>query len=470
MAKEKVEFDFEADSGFMELAEDLDEYDWEWIDMGDGNVCPDCIKWASLPPAKFSEWIQNRAEPGRGESFCGDSCRCLLAPADLIKSNPDLKEGGKITIKDPGEYDPDPKTDYKIFEELDAEILEYKVKSGGMKLPDEFYQIKDAQGRIDFLKGFSPGGIPNPPPPAPKPAPPPEPVAKEITQDQIEAEAKVKLKAALAKLEKLKSTSELEAWAKENTSIETFRSFKAKAFNGLPIKNVKAALARVAELDSDWVIRNNRGGKIHFGDAEKRRGVYASASEHGINIAKSTLRNMKEVEESFAYCIKTGFHPQGEGSALKMIIDHEFAHTLTQYNFKQRFSGGIYYEFDAIKTKYNEWLKEASSKIKNQVEALRQARLKAFQDFNTKTSKPEMTDPEFKKLHLEYQEFESNVMAKIKELEKGIHHHKNYISGYADSNVAEFTAEAFSKYLNNSDPGEFSKMVYDLMKREYGKN
>jgi hypothetical protein len=126
---------------------------WSWIDMGDDKVCPDCGRLAALPPRKMSEW---ETEPGRGDTVCGDHCRCLFFPEGLLEIYPDLKTEGKINIDDGlliGEVE-NMNTSYETFAELDALIGQYKDVTGGLKLPPEYYAINNVNKRIEFLNNW----------------------------------------------------------------------------------------------------------------------------------------------------------------------------------------------------------------------------------------------------------------------------------------------------------------------------
>lgn len=448
---------------FDQLAEDLDEYDWIWINMGDEKVCPDCERWAALDAAPLSEWIQNRAEPGRGESYCEDHCRCLLAPADLIKTNPDLKEGGKITIKDPGDYNPDPGTDYKTFEELDAAILEYKVMSGGAKLPDEFFLINDAQGRIDFLKGFRPGGVTNPPPPpAPKPEAPIK-LGKEVTQAQIDAEAKADLKSALAKLEKLKSIPEMEIWAKENIGISKFRELR-----DLTPEVIKSTLSRIAELKAEWTTPDTN---VFVFTGTERGSNYASASWATMNLNPKYFNDEARFLKSLAECVKTGFHPRG-AFTIQSVIDHEFVHIMTtkdfySYSITGKAKGPIAFEIQAIKSKYTRELNKTIKQINVEIRSLQDKMAADFIKFQKDQVGP--SDAEFKIMHEKFNAVVEKDQVKLASLFESVKNVDFRISEYAKKNIHEFAAEAFVDYKYNPSPGKYSKLVYDLLKKTYYK-
>lgn len=135
-----------------ELDEDiLDNYLWKWLDMGDEKVCPDCEALAKLEPAPFTEWENERSMPGRGDTVCGDHCRCVLAPTDLVKMSPDLISGGKIVIKDIGDLVVSLDTSYELFQIYDDLIVRYH-RATGARLPDELYRLPSVDERITFLE------------------------------------------------------------------------------------------------------------------------------------------------------------------------------------------------------------------------------------------------------------------------------------------------------------------------------
>lgn len=455
MANEKgIEFDFEANDGFEKLADDLDEYDWIWINMGDDRVCPDCGRWAALDPAPFSEWIQNRAEPGRGESYCGDSCRCLLAPANLIKTAPDLLEGGKITIKDPGEYFPDPSTSYEIFDELDAEILKYKKANGGAKLPDEFFRIQDAQGRIDFLKGsLPPVGGQEPP----KPQEPEAPIelGPEITQKQIDAEAKANFEAAKAELAKLKSHPELEKWANKNARIKNFENMKSINADG-----VKAVVGRLSELSKEFnmiedITLNGKGAGS----------LYARANYLEMQFNRKWFNDIENFNDALKKDVAAGCHPRRTASA-KAVIDHEFGHVLTFKTLHSPMISEFTTEIRSIRSAYIKEFGAATKEIRESISKLCNEKRKAYGEL-LKKMKDSAVD--YSKDRLEYNSYADKITKEINELKMKEKQVDIFISDYANKNIYEFTAEAFSEYLNNPQAGKYSKMVGELIRKYYGK-
>jgi len=142
-----------------DLADELDQYTWERVDMGDDRVCHDCERLSQMPPMSMAEWVNQGLEPGAGATVCGDWCRCIMAPADLLKIYPDLKTEGKIVIDDgllSGEIG-EAKTSYSTFAELDDLIGEYKAVTNGKKLPPEYFAINKVSKRIEFLRDWLEG-------------------------------------------------------------------------------------------------------------------------------------------------------------------------------------------------------------------------------------------------------------------------------------------------------------------------
>jgi hypothetical protein len=134
-----------------EITTELDNQLWSWLNMGDNRVCDDCERLSKLQPMTLTEWQTNHTEPGRGDTICGDHCRCLFFPEGLLQIFPDLKTGGKIIIPDSGALMVDLKTPYELFADLDELIGEYKAVTGGRKLPSEYYELDSVDKRIKFL-------------------------------------------------------------------------------------------------------------------------------------------------------------------------------------------------------------------------------------------------------------------------------------------------------------------------------
>jgi hypothetical protein len=123
----------------MTIDEELDQYLWAWVNLGDDNVCPDCERYSQMPAMPFQDWIEADLEPGNGNSACGLNCRCALVPDDILQVATDLRDSGKIVIGELGEL---------------TDIVEYKAATGNAKLPKEWYAITSVKGRIEFLIDF----------------------------------------------------------------------------------------------------------------------------------------------------------------------------------------------------------------------------------------------------------------------------------------------------------------------------
>jgi hypothetical protein len=85
-------------AGYAEAA-DADGQLLEWDDVGDEQVCEDCLSLASMPPMPLSEWPTS---PGAGDTECSVGCRCswsdagTVAPGDTYA--PSLDAGQQSTI------------------------------------------------------------------------------------------------------------------------------------------------------------------------------------------------------------------------------------------------------------------------------------------------------------------------------------------------------------------------------------
>jgi hypothetical protein len=138
----------------MTIDEELDQYLWAWVNLGDDNVCPDCERYSQMPAMPFQDWIEANLEPGNGNSACGLNCRCALVPDDILQVATDLRDSGKIVIGELGELTDITATSYQLFSDLDDLIVEYKAATGNAKLPKEWYAITSVKGRIEFLIDF----------------------------------------------------------------------------------------------------------------------------------------------------------------------------------------------------------------------------------------------------------------------------------------------------------------------------
>ncbi|MBU4267304.1 MAG: hypothetical protein KJ808_00400 [Acidobacteria bacterium] len=119
------------------IDDDLNQYEWSWIHMGDDKVCPDCERLAALPAASMTEWVTERTEPGRGDTACGKKCRCAMVPANLVSVTPGNRDEQQ-----------------KLAHELDDLIGKYKAATNYAKLPKEYYAIDNFEGQIKFLTNF----------------------------------------------------------------------------------------------------------------------------------------------------------------------------------------------------------------------------------------------------------------------------------------------------------------------------
>lgn len=129
--------------------DDFDSILFVWINMQDGRVCPDCIHNAKLPAMTYDQW-QEYGFPASGGTVCGDRCRCGLIPGNIIKVFPSII-GKSINLRSDTRLVITDKLDYNRYAELDELIEIFKIKTNGMKLPPEYYDIADLEERIALL-------------------------------------------------------------------------------------------------------------------------------------------------------------------------------------------------------------------------------------------------------------------------------------------------------------------------------
>jgi len=138
-SEEKKKLKRDLQSPLDSIDADLNQYDWEWMNMGDDKVCPDCERLATLPPASMKVWVTERTEPGRGDTACGKKCRCAMVPADLVS----------VTLGSSSR-----ERQQKLADELSDLIRKYKAITNGRKLPPEYYANDNFEGQIKFLTDF----------------------------------------------------------------------------------------------------------------------------------------------------------------------------------------------------------------------------------------------------------------------------------------------------------------------------
>lgn len=223
------------------------------------------------------------------------------------------------------------------------------------------------------------GRIISPPPAAPPPTAPPVAPAPPTAQpaDKFIPAATV---------------DEANTWAASNLGIKRNAS-------KLKIEALNAIHEELFNLNKDWTFN------IKY--LNERNAPYAAASYMEMYFHSDFFNDQERLQRHYDSDVAAQFHPAG-GPALKAIVDHEFAHTMTIIDISSNY--GAHPEFKAEITR----LKSAYTRSVN----------------------------------------------------KG----GEVISRYAAKNTHEFVAESFTMAINNPKPHPIAQKVYELMKKTYGRN
>jgi hypothetical protein len=134
------------------MALDSDTSKWllSWHREPDNRVCPGCIANSTKRPMTLAQW-EAYGLPLSGDTECGDNCRCILVPTELIDYGQNvigidvptggLPKGGGIPAA--------------IYQELSELIATYKALINVDVLPPKFYDnlmSLDTDRRILYLQ------------------------------------------------------------------------------------------------------------------------------------------------------------------------------------------------------------------------------------------------------------------------------------------------------------------------------
>lgn len=197
-----------------------------------------------------------------------------------------------------------------------------------------------------------------------------------------------------------KTVQDAEKWAKDNVGI-------LKSETKLDVNSFNLVNKQMNNLKKDW------NSKLRFYGEEKRSNVYASANSAEMSFNSSFFNNTGKFKKEIKNSVEKHWNPR-DCDTIKSIVDHEFAHTLT--NDDIAFGHDIGKKFGKIKASYS---REMTKLIK-----------KHGQDY-------------------------------VKQ--------NDFISSYAKTNTHEFVSESFTMVLNSPNPSRFAQQVYDLMQKQYGK-
>lgn len=136
----------------------------EWVSVGDARVCPDCEELAG--EIKDSREWDAEGRPRERETACGDRCRCMLIAVedentelidaytdrimDKLQVAVDDTAGRKLTLNEHAERIGLLDLPYKVIAQYERMIRRYNATNGA--LPEEFYEIGDIRGQMEWLE------------------------------------------------------------------------------------------------------------------------------------------------------------------------------------------------------------------------------------------------------------------------------------------------------------------------------
>ena len=130
----------------------------DWVTVGDGRVCPDCVSEGNMPPRMLDQFPYL---PREGGTVCDGDCRCMLLPHDLYESEMILDGLNSIIISDYISIDTAPIKiieEFNYFIQVNNLVLEYENLSskyydiGDWNLPDKYYDQVGSENKRDYLE------------------------------------------------------------------------------------------------------------------------------------------------------------------------------------------------------------------------------------------------------------------------------------------------------------------------------
>ena len=177
---------------------------------------------------------------------------------------------------------------------------------------------------------------------------------------------------------------------------------------------------------------------LRFYGTVKKKGVFSSANYLEMDLSPYYVNNKKLFEAALKRQVKTGYSPAG-CDTIKSVVDHEFAHSLSARDIRQK-GVGFYKEARDIRRAY---IREGERlQKKHSIYSFDYARGRASQIGLTDTSNTKGFLADWKKVR---------------------------ISGYAESSLDEFVAESFTMALNSPKPSPFALRMLELLNKYYKK-
>lgn len=224
---------------------------------------------------------------------------------------------------------------------------------------------------------------------------------------------------------------EADQWAKENLNIRNINH---------GITNVDTLNIVYKQLDD----LKREGYDLHYRNINSTGGfVFGKSSTFELYLNKSYFNKEDIFIKKIKICVNTEFHPEG-CDTIKSVISHEFAHSLTLSQLDAKM-GGFYDKIKVLKREYNSEIK----KLQKQFHVTSDyGNGKVYFDSETMVSGKNLNT-----LTSDYLQGKKKV----------------FISDYANKNINEWTAEAFTMYKHSPNPSSFSMRVGSLIDEYFKK-
>lgn len=200
------------------------------------------------------------------------------------------------------------------------------------------------------------------------------------------------LSAVAGKFVPAATVEEAKLWAGANLGIKQNTS-------KLNLEALNAIHEELFTLKQEWESKVSYIGE--------RDSPYASANHLIMNFCSRYFNDQEKLQRNYDSDIESSFHPAG-GTALKAIVDHEFAHTMTVLDISSAYGS--------------------------------------------------------------HPEFRSAIIRLKSAYTRSVNKGGEIISRYAAKDTHEFVAESFTMALNNSKPHPIATQVFELMKKTYRRN
>lgn len=404
----------------------MPEMKYHRITVGDNKVCDDCITYEDLPGMTMKEWDESGLKPRVAPTECNGKCRCGLVPSTMedIQAEAermiqeaveegfgqtviDLTTGRRVLLSEFEQYEGMLTAQFKDIATMENLIYQWKVANDGVKLPKEFFELQDIYDMTRWLKRELNPTLAGKPGPAP--------ITKEAIGQRLKdlGIEKIDLKG----IDDIKVLSDIE---------NQLNAFIKKGYT----KNLNEIVVKID-------------------------GAYAWGTEGKLFLNPKHFKDYKELLKSRKRSCFDGYEVKlPEKDLIKAIITHEYAHNLTHLEIY--YKKGLWEKLEAVHKGYKRRLSPITKKREKLLDDLYKKHFEALEKIDiTDISAMDKEGTFFAK---EFEKIESWYKNEIKDF---------YISGYANKNLTEFVAEAFTDYIHSSNPSPYSIKIGKIIDAKY---